>query len=53
MNQQHDCEDDIQTQPLADLPLTVEQAEEAKAGAGKGTGSGAGKQTIDDIKLIH
>jgi hypothetical protein len=51
MNQQYDCEEDIQTQPLVDLPLSGEEAEKAKAGAGKGTGSGAGKSTLDDIKF--
>lgn len=33
MNQQDDREDDKQTNSLADLPLTGEQAEETKAGA--------------------
>ena len=33
MNQQNNHEDDKQTESLADLELTTEQAEETKAGA--------------------
>jgi len=52
MNQQHDCEDEIQTQPLADLPLSGEEAETAKAGAGAlGGGGGAGKVIVHDISI--
>lgn len=40
-----------QTEPLADLPLTAEQAEEAKAGAGTGGGGGAGKATFQDLHI--
>ena len=50
MNQQHDLEDDIQTQPLSDLPLSAEEAETAKAGA-HGGGAGAGKVIVADLSL--
>jgi hypothetical protein len=33
MNQQENREDDIQTESLADLPVTDEQAEQAKGGS--------------------
>ncbi|HZM90583.1 MAG TPA: hypothetical protein VFF31_28950 [Blastocatellia bacterium] len=32
MNKQDNCEDDIQTESMADLPLTGAQAEETKGG---------------------
>ena len=51
MNQQHDREDDVRTKPLADLPLSGEQAEEAKAGAvgvAGVSGYGAGKVNVHD-----
>lgn len=38
MNQQENREDDKQTESLADLPLTTEQAEETKAGASPSSG---------------
>ena len=47
MNQQQDREDDVQTKPLADLPLNDEQAEATKAGSGIG-GYGAGKVHVHD-----
>ena len=53
MNQQLDCEDEIQTQPLADLPLSGEQSEATKAGAGSSTGRGSGKSTLDDLQFNH
>ena len=37
MTQQNDCEDNTQTEPLADLPLTTEEAEATKAGTTVGT----------------
>ncbi len=51
MNQQQDREDDVRTKPLADLPLSGEQAEETKAGAvgvAGGGGFGAGKVHVHD-----
>ena len=47
MDQQHDREDDVRTKPLADLPLSSEQSEEAKAGTGV-SGYGAGKVHVHD-----
>ena len=37
MNKQNSREDNIQTQPLPDLDVTTEQADEIKAGDGSGT----------------
>lgn len=53
MNQQSDCEDEIQTQRLADLPLNDEQSETTKAGAGAlgGGGGGGGKVSMHDISI--
>ena len=52
MNQQSDREDEIQTQRLADLPLSDEQSEATKAGTGaRGGGSGAGKVSVHDISI--
>jgi hypothetical protein len=40
MNRQDNCEDDIQTESLADLPLTDAQAEVTKAGPTTVAGTG-------------
>jgi hypothetical protein len=50
MNQQDNLEDDKQTESLADLELTGEQADEARAGAGS-HGSGAGKVAFQDLHI--
>jgi len=49
MKEQNNHEDNIQTESLADLPLTNEQAEENKAGTGGG--GGAGKVSFQDLHL--
>ena len=46
MNQQDNCEDDIQTESLADLELTTEQAEQTRAGAQL---AGEGKKVVIDF----
>jgi hypothetical protein len=51
MNKQNNHEDNIQTESLADLPLTNEQAEENKAGSGSGSGGGAGKVSFQDLHI--
>ena len=50
MKKQNNHEDNTQTESLADLPLTNEQAEENKAGSG-GSGGGAGKVSFQDLHL--
>ncbi len=54
MKKQDSREDNIQTEPLADLELTDEQAEEAKAGTGAhgGGGHGAGKVQMQDFHFV-
>ena len=52
MNQQNHSDDNTQTASLADLPLTEEQAEQAKAGSGThagGGGGGVGKVSFQDL----
>jgi hypothetical protein len=52
MNQQNHCEDNIQTESLADLEMTVEQAEQTQAGTGThstGGGGGVGKVAFQDL----
>jgi hypothetical protein len=48
MNQQNNCEQNQQPESLADLQLTNEQAEQAKAGTA-GRGGGAGKVAFQDL----
>ena len=49
MKKQNNHEDNIQTESLADLPLTNEQAEETNAGSGGG--GGAGKVSFQDLHV--
>jgi hypothetical protein len=54
MNQQNNREENKQPESLADLKLTTEQAEQAKAGTGthsSGGGGGAGKAVFQDIHM--
>ena len=54
MKQQDYHETDIGPPPLADLPLTGEEAEDAKGGPthGAGGGGGAGKVSMNDMYFV-
>jgi hypothetical protein len=53
MSQQDNREANTQSESLADLPLTTEQAEETKGGTGThGGGGGAGKVQMQDFHFV-
>jgi hypothetical protein len=49
MNERDNREDSTPTQPLTDLPVSPEQAEETKAGVLGG--GGAGKVHVHDVSI--